>query len=55
MKKENSMITWNDSDASSKAIAFQQFSEAGDSYAGVTKAIQNTTTAKAERVLYILF
>tara|TARA_Y100000592_G_scaffold47847_1_gene75937 strand:- start:12082 stop:14076 length:1995 start_codon:yes stop_codon:yes gene_type:complete len=38
MKKENSMITWNDSDASSKAVAFQQFSEAGDSYAGVTKA-----------------
>ena len=32
------MITWNDSDASSKAVAFQQFSEAGDSYAGVTKA-----------------
>lgn len=32
------MITWNDSDASSKAVAFQQFSEAGDSYAGITKA-----------------
>lgn len=32
------MITWNDSDASSKATAFQQFSEAGEQYAGVTKA-----------------
>lgn len=38
MNKENSMITWNDSDASSKSVAFQQFSEATDSYAGVTKA-----------------
>lgn len=38
MNKENSMITWNDSDASSKAFAFEQFSEAADSYAGVTKA-----------------
>lgn len=32
------MITWNDSDASSKATAFQQFSEAGEQYAGITKA-----------------
>lgn len=38
MHKDKSLITWNDSDASSKATAFQQFSEAGESYAGVTKA-----------------
>jgi hypothetical protein len=38
MHEDKSLITWNDSDASSKAVAFQQFSEAGDSYAGVTKA-----------------
>jgi hypothetical protein len=38
MNREKSLITWNDSDASSRANAFQQFSEAGDSYAGVTKA-----------------
>ncbi len=38
MNEEKSLITWNDSDASSKATAFQQFSEAGESYAGVSKA-----------------
>jgi hypothetical protein len=38
MNKDKSLITWNDSDASSKAIAFQQFSDAGDSYAGISKA-----------------
>lgn len=38
MNREKSLITWNDSDASSRATAFQQFSEAGDSYGGVTKA-----------------
>ena len=38
MNEENSLITWNDADASSRATAFQQFSEAGESYAGVSKA-----------------
>ena len=38
MNQEKSLITWNDSDASSRATAFQQFSEAGESYAGVSKA-----------------
>jgi len=38
MHKDKSLITWNDSDASSRATAFQQFSEAGESYAGVSKA-----------------
>lgn len=38
MNEEKSLITWNDSDASSRATAFQQFSEAGESYAGVSKA-----------------
>ena len=38
MNKDKSLITWNDSDASSRATAFQQFSEAGESYGGVSKA-----------------
>jgi len=37
MNDERSLITWNESDASSKAMAFEQFSEAGQNYAGVTK------------------
>lgn len=40
MNKDKSLITWNDSDASSKAMAFEQFSDAGESYAGVTKGSQ---------------
>lgn len=38
MNKDKSLITWNDSDASSKAIAFDQFAKAGEDYAGITKA-----------------
>ena len=38
MNDEKSLITWNDSDASSRATAFQQFADAGDSYAGISKA-----------------
>jgi hypothetical protein len=38
MNEEKSLITWNDSDASSRATAFQQFSEAGENYAGISKA-----------------
>jgi hypothetical protein len=37
MNKEKSLITWNESDAHSKALAFEQFAEAGDAYTGVSK------------------
>jgi len=37
MNEEKSLITWNESDASSKAMAFEKFAAAGENYAGVTK------------------
>ena len=37
-KTNGSLTTWNDNDQNSKALAFQSFSEASESYAGVSKA-----------------
>lgn len=37
MSKEDSFITWNDSDQGSKAKAFESFSESLDSYEGIAK------------------
>ena len=36
-KKEDPFITWNDSDQGSKARAFDNFSDALDSYDGISK------------------
>jgi len=38
MKDDKSIITWSDSDSSSKEKAFAQFAEAGENYTGVSRA-----------------
>jgi len=48
-KTNGSLTTWNDNDQNSKALAFQSFSEASESYAGVSKAYHRDFLEKRSR------